>query len=310
MPDKLKDIEEVSVEQVNGSETVEEDKTIVVADMLLPPSLPIIPLFDRPLLPKMMAPIVLGNNAESKALLEMADGASNYVGLILVREEEDEKTHLAMMQRKPPETVAQFHKIGVIAKILQVSGKEGKFIHMMVHVLERLEIKEVLTIKPFIRARVEYKKDQRAEVTDELKAYAISVINIIKELVNLNPLFKEQLSMLIGQVDVNQPGMLADLSASMTTTSGPELQRILELIDVPERIEQVLVLLKKEVEVSKLQAKINKRIDERVSTQQREFFLKQQLQEIKKELGLTKGDNETEYDKFEKRLKGLKLTSD
>ncbi len=309
MPDKLKDIEEVKVEQVNGPETVEEDKTMVVADEVLPPSLPIIPLFDRPLLPKMMAPIVLGSNAESKALLDMADDASKYVGLILVREQE-EKAHLAMMQRKPPESMEQFHKIGVIAKILQVSGKDGKFIHLMVHVLERFEIKEVLSIKPFIRAKVEYKKDERDEVTNELKAYAISVINIIKELVNLNPLFKEQLSMLIGQVDVNQPGMLADLSASMTTTSGPELQNILELIDVPKRIEQVLVLLKKEIEVSKLQAKINKRIDERVSTQQREFFLKQQLQEIKKELGLSKGDNETEYEKFEKRLKGLKLTSD
>ena len=310
MPDKLKDIEEVKVEQVNESETFGEDTTLVIADVVLPPSLPIIPLFDRPLLPKMMAPIVLGSNAESKALLDMADDASKYVGLILVREQEDEKTHLAMMQRKPPETIEQFHKIGVIAKILQVSGKDGKFIHLMVHVLERFEIKDLLSIKPFIRAKVEYKKDERDEVTNELKAYAISVINIIKELVNLNPLFKEQLSMLIGQVDVNQPGMLADLSASMTTTSGQELQRILELIDVPNRIEQVLVLLKKEIEISKLQAKINKQIDERVSTQQREFFLKQQLQEIKKELGLSKGDNETEYEKFEKRLKGLKLTSE
>ena len=78
MTDKFEKIEEVKVEQVNGSATVDEDKTIVVADVVLPPSLPIIPLFDRPLLPKMMAPIVLGNNAESRALLDMADDASKY----------------------------------------------------------------------------------------------------------------------------------------------------------------------------------------------------------------------------------------
>ncbi|MBT4087264.1 MAG: AAA family ATPase, partial [Deltaproteobacteria bacterium] len=310
MAKKPKDVEEVEVEQVNGAETAEEDKTIVVADIVLPPSLAVIPLFDRPLLPKMMAPIVLGNNAESRALLDAVDGASKYVGLILVREQKEDTAHMAMMQRKPPEKIEEFHKVGVIAKVLQVSGKDGKFIHLMVHVLDRFEIQKVLSIKPFIRVNVEYKKDEQGKVTDELKAYAISVINIIKELVNLNPLFKEQLSMLIGQVDVNQPGMLADLSASMTTTSGQELQRILELIDVPKRIEEVLVLLKNEVEISKLQAKINKQIEERLSTQQREFFLKQQLQEIKKELGLTKGDNETEFEKFEKRLKGLKLTSD
>lgn len=310
MSKKPEEIEEVEVESVNGSEKTDETKTIMIADTVLPHSLPIIPLFDRPLLPKMMAPIVLGNNAESRGLLEAVESSSKYVGLVLVREQEEKTAHVAMMQRKPPETADEFHTVGVIAKVMQVSGMDGKFIHLMVHVLERFEIKKLLSIRPYIQAQVEYRKDKGGRVTDELKAYAISVINLIKELVSLNPLFKEQLSMLIGQVDVNQPGMLADLSASMTTTSGQELQRILELIEIPVRIEAVLVLLKKEIEISKIQTKINKQIDERLSTQQREFFLKQQLQEIKKELGLSKGDNETEFEKFQKRLKGLKLPSE
>lgn len=310
MSDKPNDVEEIEVDAIENGEDSGEEKTIVVADAVLPPSLPVIPLFDRPLFPKMMAPIVLGNNKESKELLKVVEENSKYVGLVLVKEEEDKDTHPAMIQRKPPESLEEFHKIGVIAKILQISGKEGKFVHLMVQVLERFELKEVLSLKPFVRATVEYKKDENADVTDELKAYAVSIINVIKELVNLNPLFKEQLGMLMGQVDVNQPGMLADLSASLTTTSGQELQQILELLSVPARAEKVLVLMKKEIEVSKLQAKINKQIEERLSTQQREFFLKQQLQEIKKELGLTKAEHETELEKFQKRLAKLKLPSE
>ncbi len=96
----------------------------------------------------------------------------------------------------------------------------------------------------------------------------------------------------------------------MTTSSGVDIQKILEISDVQERLEAVLVLLKNEVEISKLKAKISKRIEEQLSKQQREFFLKQQLKEIKKELGLEKDDTQTEIEKFQKRLKKLTLTEE
>jgi ATP-dependent Lon protease len=96
----------------------------------------------------------------------------------------------------------------------------------------------------------------------------------------------------------------------MTTSSGSDIQKILETKDVRQRIEAVLILLKKEVEISKLKAKISKRIEEQLSKQQREFFLKQQLQEIKKELGLAKDDTQAELEKYENRLKKLVLSDE
>jgi ATP-dependent Lon protease len=287
-----------------------ENTTIVVADSVLPPVLPIIPLFDRPLFPKIMAPIILTDNHQTRELLNAAQ-ASSHVGLILVRSRDDETEGQPIEHRKAPESLDDLHRIGVVARIVQVSNpKEAKFLHLMVQVLERFEPRQLIAKKPFLRVSVEYLHERRAESDEELKAYSVSIINIIKELVGMNPLFKEQLGMLMGQVDVHQPGMLADLSASMTTSSGPELQQILEIIDIRQRVEQVLVLLKKEMEISKLQVKINKQIEERLSTQQREFFLKQQLAEIKKELGLSKGDHETELEKFQKRLKLLNLPTE
>ena len=75
-----------------------------------------------------------------------------------------------------------------------------------------------------------------------------------------------------------------DFAANLTSADGAELQEILETFDVRRRIDRVLVILKKELEVSRLQTKIAKQIEEKVSAQQREFFLKAQLKEIKKEL--------------------------
>jgi ATP-dependent Lon protease len=138
----------------------------------------------------------------------------------------------------------------------------------------------------------------------------VAIIDCIKELVNLNPLFKEGLSLLIERINLSDPSALADFSASMTTSSGTEIQEILETREVRVRMEAALVLLKKELEITKLKAQISKRIEDQLSKQQREFFLKQQLQEIKKELGLAKDESESEIDKFQQRLKKLVLSDE
>ncbi|MCH2302684.1 MAG: endopeptidase La [SAR324 cluster bacterium] len=114
----------------------------------------------------------------------------------------------------------------------------------------------------------------------------------------------------MGRVNLKEPGTLADFSASMTTASGKELQKILETRRIKQRIEKALILLKHELEVSKLQSRISQKIEERMSQQQREFFLREQLKEIKKELGLSKEGKETEVEKYLARIRKLKLTEE
>jgi ATP-dependent Lon protease len=96
----------------------------------------------------------------------------------------------------------------------------------------------------------------------------------------------------------------------MTTASADELQKVLETRNVRSRIELALILLKKETEISKLKVEINQRIEERLSRQQREFFLREQLKQIKQELGLSKDDKEAEIEKYDKRLKKLELSEE
>ncbi|MDP7158518.1 MAG: AAA family ATPase, partial [SAR324 cluster bacterium] len=183
-------------------------------------------------------------------------------------------------------------------------------LHIIVQVEERFDVVEVTQEEPVLRARVRYWYEAEPDVNDEIKAYSISIINLIKELVQLNPLFKEELGLLVGHINLKEPGTLSDFAASMTTASGADLQKVLETRPVKKRLERTLTLLHKELELAQLQSQINQRIEERMTQQQREFFLREQLKEIKKELGISKEGRETEVEKYQARLKKLKLSEE
>jgi ATP-dependent Lon protease len=157
---------------------------------------------------------------------------------------------------------------------------------------------------------VEYILETEMASNLELKAYSLSVIKSLKELIQLNPLHKEELALIVSQSDLTDPGRLADFAAALTTSSGEELQEILATVSVRERLDKVLVLLNREINISRLQTQIHKQIEEKLTNQQREFFLREQLKAIKKELGLEKEGKEAEVERFEQRLKEIKLSEE
>ena len=276
------------------------ETSIIVASDLLPTSLIIVPLFDRPFFPKMMVPILLSNEELVNNILESLNDKQKYVGLLFAEETEGEGESFK---------VQRFAKVGVAGKVMQINRKPDAPAQLLVQCMERFEVVE-LSDTSLRRARVRYWYDDPTSNDEEVKAYSISIINCIKELVQLKPLFREELSLLMGNINLKEPGTLADFSSSMTTSSGEELQKILGTRPLLERAELALILLKKELEISKIQVQINKRIEDRLSTQQRQFFLKEQLKEIKKELGLSKDDKESEEEKFRKRIEVLTLTEE
>ena len=293
------------IDSADGDNKEGAEKSLVVSHDLLPERLLLIPLHDRPMFPKMMGPIVIDDPRLQQAIVEYGDkSAPLYLGLLLTKPTEDAL----------PRTLTgpdDFFTVGSVVRVLQASPlKQGEPLQMMAQALERFDVQQFAQQNSVFYAEVEYWYEERVENTEELKAYSVAIIDCIKELVNLNPLFKEGLSLLIERINLSDPSALADFSASMTTSSGVEIQRILETRDIRKRIEAVLVLLKKELEITKLKAQISKRIEEQLSKQQREFFLKQQLQEIKKELGIAKDDTQTEIEKYHKRLKNLVLSEE
>ena len=298
--------EEIIEIEGDSLEAITEEKSLVISEDIFPDSLLIVPLYDRPLFPKMLLPVIISDEKLENVLEDELKGPLKYVGLVYsfepdVQNDETEAENI-------PDRLAN---IGAVGRIVQASKHGNDPMHIIVQVMERFEILEIIAEDPVYRAKVEYLQgtdDQKSEY--ELKAFSVSIINFIKELVQLNPLFKEELGLLMGRINLKDPATLADFAASMTTASGKELQEILETMSIKERIEKALNLLRHELEVAKLQVKISQRVEDRMSQQQREFFLREQLKEIKKELGITKEGSESETEKYEARIKKLKLSEE
>jgi len=284
--------------------SVSEERSVVLAQDLLPDTLLIVPAFERPLFPRMMGPVLIAGDELKREVAEALRSEKRHLGVVLAR---------SNLEQLPggPVTAADFHEVGVAVQVVQASAPPGEGpLQLVGQVLQRFRIVEFVSEAPVFRARVEHWHETEYESNQELRAYSVAVVDSIKELVNLNPLYKEGLSLILDRLDVHDPGVLADFAAAMTTASGEELQEVLATRSVRQRIEQVLILLKREIEISKLKTQISKRIEERMSKQQREFFLKEQLKEIKQELGLSKEDRQTEVERFQKRIARLTLTEE
>lgn len=145
------------------------------------------------------------------------------------------------------------------------------------------------------------------EATEELKAVIQECIQTIRDITTLNPLYKESIAQLLntGVKLVDNPIYMADLGASLTAASAQELQQVLMERDILKRLYLALNLLKKEHELSKLQAKIRLEVEEKVKQQHRRYLLHEQLKVIKKELGLEKEDKDAIEEKFRARIKDL-----
>ncbi|XP_064620790.1 lon protease homolog, mitochondrial-like isoform X2 [Lineus longissimus] len=145
--------------------------------------------------------------------------------------------------------------------------------------------------------------------TEEVKALTAEVVKTIRDIIALNPLYRESVAQMIqgGQRVIDNPVYLSDLGAALTGSESKDLQEALEETNIPKRLMLALSLLKKEYELSKLQQKIGKEVEEKVKLQYRQYMLKEQLKMIKKELGLEKDDKDAIGEKFKERLKELNV---
>ena len=132
-----------------------------------------------------------------------------------------------------------------------------------------------------------------------------ALIQAIKELIPLNPLYSEELKNYLNRFSTKEPSPLADFAAAITTAPGSELQEILETIPLSIRMAKVLTLIRKEQEVARLQSEITEEVNQKINKHQREFFLKEQLKVIQKELGISKDDRTAEIEQFNERLERI-----
>lgn len=284
----------------------EAEKVFGKRPVMAPQELLSIPLFSRPHFPKIIAPIVVHDQAACRAFLSMRDTGLRHVGLFLHkkagREMLMDEAHSMRFNEAD-----QLHSVGVLAEVIRLANRQkGVELTFLCH--HRIRWTSVVESEPLLRLATEPIVEPPADVSSELvKAYSLSVIETMKELLRLGSFYKEQLELLLESVDVNNPYHLADLGACLTTAEPAALQEVLEEADIVERLRLTLALLKKDLETTKVSRRINRQIEENVTKSQRKFFLNEQLKQIKRELGLERDEKEALISKFKARIENKTL---
>ncbi|MBS0624400.1 MAG: endopeptidase La [Verrucomicrobia bacterium] len=290
--DKINRLQEDLEEHLQEAleESVQDDSAEKVKSY--PQELFVLPLNRRPFFPGMAAPIMIEPGPYYEVLKTIAKEDQKFIALVLTKKEDVNIAKVGFSGLYP---------VGVLGRILRIIPMDGGGAQVVLNMEERIEIVSAIKSR-HLKAHVRYRHDEK-ELSDELKAYSINIISVIKELLKLNPLFKEELQIFLGHSDFTEPGKLADFAVALTTATREELQKVLEAFDLQQRIDIALNLLKKELDLSRLQSSINQKIEATITKSQKEYFLKEQLKTIKKELGIEREERSIDLEKFEERLK-------
>ncbi|MEI0526910.1 endopeptidase La [Brachyspira murdochii] len=298
MSDELnKDIDKNS----DNKENKKEDSKVSIVEDKLPRRLIIIPVMGKPLFPGLYAPFPIPPQhaeAVNKAIAEN-DG---FLGLNLYISDNPP-------DRKTP-SVEDIYKVGVVVKVFKKLNLPDGGLNLLINSIKRYKIIRFTTTDTVIRAEPLYIEDsfQGDKDSKEIKAYTRALLSEVKTLSENNPLFTEE--MRLTMVNVDDPGKLSDFVTSMINADRASQQEILETFDVQDRLEKVLLLLQKESEITKIQQKIQGSINAKVQKQQRDFFLKEQLKEIKKELGYDTDPKQRDIEKYKKALEELDVVEE
>jgi ATP-dependent Lon protease len=262
------------------------DQSVVPIDQILPNKLPLVALMGRPIFPGIFTPIMIGNPADVKVVDDAVAGDA-LVGLVMLQNETETPA------------IGDLYKVGTVAKIVKKINLPDGGVNIFISTLKRFRVKKTLHPANPIVAAVEYLEDEE-DATSEVKALTRALISEMKQISENNPLFSEE--MRLNMINIDHPGKIADFIASILNIDKAEQQKILEILNVRKRMEQVLVFIKKEQELLRIQKKIQKEINEKIEKSQRDYFLKEELKAIKGELGMTTDAKSSDYQRFKEKF--------
>jgi ATP-dependent Lon protease len=245
----------------------------------LPDELPILPLRDTVLFPNSFMPLAVARES-SVRLIDEAISGGKLIGVFTQRDATVEEPQQG-----------DLYSIGTASHIHKMFKLPDGSLRLIVQGLARLHLDEVSTVKPYLRAHVSLAPETGADAEHlEIDAMLRNIRTNFQQVVSLSPLLSDDLQTL--STNITDPGRLADfIASSLTTISTAVKQEVLETRDVRMRLDALNRILIKELEVLELGSKIQSQVQSEVGKNQREYFLREQLKAIQKELG--EGDDQT-----------------
>jgi len=242
------------------------------SELNIPDVLAILPLRGTVIFPQAVMPLAVGRPASVRLIQEALQG-SRIIG--------------AVIQRDPSEDAPRaqgLHTIGTATVIEKVLKQPDGTLRLVVQGLARFRITDVVQETPFLRARIQRLTDEAPSATLEVEALARTASGLFQKVVALSPTLPDELANVLGAAE--GPGALADLIAGSLPTLPTALrQELLETMDVAERLQRLVAALTKEAEVLELGSKIQSEVQSEMSKTQREYYLREQMKAIQKELG-------------------------
>jgi len=236
----------------------------------LPEVLPILGLSDIVIFPGMVAPLLV-ESAASIRLIDDVVAGDRFIGLVLQKKPEVEN----------PTPVDLWHH-GCAVRVLKMLKFPDNTVRVLVEGLRRFRVAHYESHEPYLRAKVEVIRDV-VEQSLELTAMTRNAQRQFQEIIDLSPAMSDEVK--VAALNTEHPGKLADLIAANLNLSLEERQQLLEINLVKERLARLLPLLSRESEVLTLGSKIQKEVASSMSKSQRDFFLREQIRAIQRELG-------------------------
>jgi ATP-dependent Lon protease len=257
----------------------------------LPEELPILPIREAVLYPRMLLPLMVIQERLIK-LIDAALLSNKMIGIVAIKKKEVEEVK--------PENLFE---IGCAAHILKMIKMPNNSLRLLIQGTSRIRLTEFTQREPYIRAKVAPLKDQGGKTSD-IEALMVGVRGIFQKVVELAPSLPAELAIMA--MNLEEPGALADLIASTLNIPLEDKQTLLETLDVKDRLEKANFFLTKELSVLELGSKIQSQVREGIDKSQREYFLREQLKAIQKELG-DKDERTAEIEELRQRLLQAKL---
>jgi ATP-dependent Lon protease len=256
-----------------------EDISIGDRPLNIPSELPILPLRDTVLFPNSFMPLAVARES-SVRLIDDAIANGKLIAVFTQRDAAIEEP-----------TQADLYPVGTATHIHKMFKLPDGSLRLIVQGLARLTLDEVVSTQPYLRARVSAATEGTNDAdTLEIDALARNIKTNFQQVVSLSPLLSDDLQTLA--MNITEPGRLADFIASSLSTIGTGVkQEVLETLDIRARMDSLNRILIKELEVLELGSKIQSQVQSEVGKNQREYFLREQMKAIQKELG--EGDDQT-----------------
>jgi ATP-dependent Lon protease len=258
----------------------------------VPETLPVLPLFDATLFPKMVLPLVV-MQGESIQLIDESMSKNRIIGLLVSKEKEMKSSY----------TREDLYDVGTSALILKMAKTEDNKAQLLVQGLSRFKVKEIIDEEPYLKVQVEL-INEKEEKDKEIEALMSNLVGLFSRVVELSPGLQPEIASMARSI--KEAGTLADMITSSINSTTEEKQKVLETLDIKERLKEVTRLTNYQVEIVELGSKIQTQVKGDMDKRQREYYLRQQLKAIQDELG-EKEEGSVEVEEYRAKIEEKNL---